>query len=56
MKNYEYITKDLDSLIHFIEESGLQIDCDECKKYGLDCYAEDCTKNAIKYLKMDKIE
>lgn len=56
MKNYEYITKDLDSLIGFIEENDIQIDCDECKKYGLECYVEDCTKNAIKYLKMDRIE
>lgn len=56
MKNYEYITKDLDSLIEFIEENDIQIDCEECKKYGLECYVEDCTKNAIKYLKMDKIE
>lgn len=56
MKNYEYIMKDLDSLIKFIEENDLQINCDECKKYGLECYVEDCTKNAIKYLKMDRIE
>lgn len=56
MKNYEYIIKDLDSLIKFIEENYIQIDCDECKKYGLECYVEDCTKNAIKYLKMDRIE
>lgn len=56
MKNYEYIIKDLDSLIKFIEENDIQIDCDLCKKYGLECYVEDCTKNAIKYLKMDRIE
>lgn len=56
MKNYEYVMKDLDSLIEFIEKYDLQIDCDECKKYGLECYVEDCTKNAIKYLQMDRIE
>lgn len=56
MKNYEYIMKDLDSLIKFIEENDLTISCDECKKYGLECYVEDCTKNAIKYLKMERIE
>ena len=56
MKNYEYIIKDLDSLIKFIKENDLQINCDECKKYGLECNVEDCTKNAIKYLKMERIE
>ena len=56
MKNYEYITKDLDSLIKFIEENYIQIDCDECKKYGLECCVDSCTKNVIEYLKMDRIE
>ena len=56
MKNYESIIKDLDSLIKFIEENDLAIDCNECHKYGLECHVEDCTKNAIKYLKMERIE
>lgn len=56
MKNYEYITKNLDSLIKFVEENDIQIGCDECRKYGFECYVDNCTKNTIEYLKMDRIE
>ena len=54
MKNYEYIIKDLDSLIEFVKANEIRISCDECNKYGLEC--SDCTKNTIKYLTMDRVE
>ena len=54
MKNYEYIIKDLDSLIEFVKANDIQISCDECNKYGLEC--SHCTENAIKYLTMDRVE
>lgn len=56
MKNYEHIMKDLNSFIKFVEDNCVEIDCDECKKYGLECDARNCTKNAIEYLKMNRIE
>lgn len=55
MKNYEYIMKDLDNLIEFITENGIILSCDICNKYGLNCENE-CYKNAIEYLKMDRIK
>jgi len=56
MKNYEYIMKDLDSLIKFIKDNDFEINCDECNKYGLECNYSNCTKNAIEYLKMNRID
>lgn len=54
MKNYEYIMKDLDILIEFVKENEIQISCDECRKYGLEC--GNCTDNVVSYLTMDKIQ